>query len=132
MPGNNGYVMPSYNDLVNFWNQGHQPQQNQTQMLPAGTMLWADLDQAAKFQPMGKEPIALFINGRSEIHVKSYDKMGQPITTILDYKERPQNPQNVFATQQDILQLNSRLDALIAALSGNNQQQEAMTHEQSV
>lgn len=131
MAANGNYVMPSYQDLVNFWNQGHQPQNQQTapQLLPAGAMLWADPEQAGKFMPSGKEPIALFINGKTEIHVKSYDKMGQPITTILDYKERPQDPQSVFATQQDVMQISAKLDALINALT--NTQQEA-AHEQSV
>ena len=136
MAGNypGSYRVPTYNDLVNFWNQGHQPPMNQPQNASApleGNVLWADRDFVDNFVPSGKEPVAFFINGATEIHIKSFDKMGQPITTIFDYKIRQQNPGNVYATQEDIIRIDSKLDALINAIT-SSQNQEARNEQQPV
>ena len=131
-PVYSGQRVPTFQELVDYWNAGHQ---GQTGKPPVdGALLWATAEQAAAYEPPQGTPVVLFIQGTNEIHVKSRDNLGAPRTTILDYKERPVEDNSPYATKQQLAQLQESVQAILNVISGGTNQpptQEASVNQEA-
>ena len=115
MAGQAMYVPPTYAQLVEFWNAGHQPPPPPAQAI-AGELLWATPEEAANYEAPRGKAVVLFIKGSTEAHIKSHnERTGEPTTIIIDYTERPQVDNSPYATKEQLLALDGKMNVVVAA-----------------
>lgn len=91
------------------------PQSAQNQGAASGGVLWVTEQQAIDYVPPSGPAVALWLQDKPVIYLKSLDSMGKPVTVILDYQERAQGANigvSASAGKDTPYALKSDLDAL--------------------
>ncbi len=95
--------------------QAQPAQAPQSQGAASGGVLWVTEQQAIDYVPPSGPAVALWLQDKPVIYLKSLDSMGKPVTVILDYQERAQAANisvSASAGKDTPYALKSDLDAL--------------------
>lgn len=97
--------------------QAQPAQAPQNQGAASGGVMWVTEQQAIDYVPPSGPAVALWLQDKPVIYLKSLDSMGKPVTVILDYQERAQAANvgvSASAGKDTPYALKSDLDALRA------------------
>lgn len=111
------FPAPTYPQPIQQPQPAQAPQSAQNQGAASGGVLWVTEQQAIDYVPPSGPAVALWLQDKPVIYLKSLDSMGKPVTVILDYQERAQAANigvSASAGKDTPYALKSDLDALRA------------------